>query len=79
MVADRRAEKIESWMILPENGRTIACPLNYFQENASLLERWITNDNGLRINLKYVNGLDGVTVTIFENGGESMRRSLPAR
>lgn len=71
MIAGRRGDKIAAWMILPGDVGTLACPLNYFQERASLRGGWITSDDGQRIVLQRAAGLDSVTVTILENGRES--------
>ena len=69
-IADRYADKIAAWMILPGDGGTIACPLNYFQEHASLRQGFIIGDDRQRIALRHVGGLDRITVTILENGRE---------
>ena len=71
VVDDRRAAKIASYMILPKESGTIACPLNYFQEHASFREGWINDDSGHRTALNHVGGLTGVTVTVLRDGRES--------
>lgn len=49
----------------------ISCPLNYFQENASLPEKWISDDKGAKIKLENINSLRSVVVTELRNNLES--------
>ena len=70
-VADRRARRMASWMILPGANGTLACPLNYFQEHASLPEGWIADDKGKRIDLGDARQIVSMTVTVTENSRES--------
>jgi hypothetical protein len=58
-------------MILPEENGTLACPLNYFQEHASLPGGWIADDKGQRINLGRAKEIVSITVTVTENSQES--------
>jgi len=76
--AGRSCRRLTSSMILPGAAGTIACPLPYFQRRASMSQGWIATDDGRRLHLGHVAGLDSVAVTIVENGLESESR-LPVR
>ncbi len=51
-------------------GLTISCPLNYFQDSVSLLEKWIIYDSSDTINLDGIDNLNKVIVTIKINDEE---------
>jgi len=53
-------------------GSTISCPLNYFQESASLPENWILNDSGQKINISNANKFKSVILTKKVNGQEEI-------
>ena len=68
--AHRRCWRIASWMILPGDRGTIACPLNYFQHRASLRGRWLDRLNGQRLELRGVGALEAVTISVIAHGVE---------
>lgn len=51
-------------------GNTISCPLNYFQESASILDGYILNDVQQRINIKNGSNFDKVIITKKINNNE---------
>lgn len=68
----REAQTIRADVILPKsNATTIACPLNYFQENASLRDKWIRDDSGHQHTLDHIDGLSSISITVLENDLES--------
>jgi len=64
-VDDRKAQKIAAYVILPNSGTsTISCPINYFQENASLPSQWIRNDEGVIQQLSFLYNIKRFLLTI---------------
>lgn len=71
-------QRTAAWIIIPEtNSRYIHCPLNYFQESASLPGKWILNDINNRITFDSTSNLNKVIITEFKNGVEQLI-SIPA-
>jgi len=64
------AQKICANIFIPNSNNSISCPLNYFQENASLPDKWINNDSGEKLILENIDNLIKVTVTIKLSGKE---------
>jgi hypothetical protein len=69
-IGGRHASSIPAWTILPKREGTIACPLIYFQEQASLPNQWIRKDDGQKEKLDNIKELNAFTLTIFDTVGE---------
>lgn len=53
-IGNQVCQAFQSIVFIPDPshpGSTISCPLNYFQENASLAEGWILNDSNEKIQI----------------------------
>ena len=65
-------QKIAAHIIIPNSDNTITCPLNYFQENASLSRKYINTDSGDKYNLEHIDELRSVVITVINQGEEVM-------
>ena len=64
-IEGRRAQKVAAYVILPNsNNTTISCPINYFQEYASLSGQWIVNDEGNQLHLDFLGSVSHFLLTI---------------
>jgi len=52
--------------------QTLSCPINYFQENASLSGKWIVDDSLKKMELTGIENLSRVIVTKKINGKEEL-------
>ena len=61
-----------AYIFLPNSkpGKTISCPLNYFQESCSIPQKWIQNDQGVKIPLTNIEKLSRVVITKKTNAVE---------
>ncbi|MGI8788889.1 MAG: hypothetical protein ACR2HG_14195 [Pyrinomonadaceae bacterium] len=73
LVNGREAFRIYALVFIPDpynTGKTISCPMNYFQESVSLPEKWILNDSFKKIELSNADKLKKVIITKKINGNE---------
>ena len=72
-IEDRVWPRVETGIFIPRDtyGNFIWCPFNYFQENASLKDKYIEDDNNNKIALGYVDNLKEVVATKVQNGHET--------
>ncbi len=74
-IDDRKAQKIAAYVILPDYGTsTISCPINYFQENASLPDQWIKDDKGKLLQLGNLGNITRFLLTISTATTETICR-----
>lgn len=70
-VGGRQARKVAAYVILPTTeSKTISCPFDYFQKNASLQGKWIEDDYDIQRPLQFVDNLTCFFVTILKDGNE---------
>lgn len=65
-VGERKAQSTFAIIYIPNpnlSEGTISCPLTYFQENASISGGWIIDDNGRKVALTTLLGLDKIIIT----------------
>ena len=69
----KEAPRICASVFIPDilKRSTISCPLNYFQDNVSLAEKWIINDSSQKIMLNNIDKLKRVIITIKTNDNEN--------
>lgn len=70
-VDNRQYNRTAAYIYIPATPGNILCPLNYFQENVSLPEKWIRDDRGAKLKLENINSLRSVVVTELRNNLES--------
>lgn len=72
IVNGKSYRRTAAFIFLPNSkpGTTISCPLNYFQESCSIPEKWIQNDQGVRIPLTNIDKLSKVIITKKSNAVE---------
>jgi len=74
-INSRTAQKIAAYVVLPNTGgTTISCPINYFQESASLPGKWIRDDSGKKIHLNSLGSISRFLLTISSASTESICR-----
>ena len=72
-IEDRVRPRVETDVFIPKDtyGNFIWCPFNYFQEHASLKDKYIKDDHNTKIALGYIDNLKDVIVTKVEDGRET--------
>lgn len=72
-VGDQQASRTAAMVFIPKtNPYYIHCPLNYFQESASLIGKWIVDDKNNKFNLEFIDNLNEVIITEVVNGVENI-------
>lgn len=72
-VDGRVAPRITGMVYIPKTAPYyIHCPLNYFQESASLSGKWILDDKHNKLKLEFIDNLNEVIITQLVNNNESI-------
>ena len=70
-IGERIYKRTAAWIYIPKsNVGSIFCPLNYFQQSASIPGKWILNNTGQRVILDGISSLNEVTVSELRNDSE---------
>lgn len=73
------AQKIAAYVVLPNMGSTtISCPINYFQESASLPSKWIMDNIGNKLQLNSLDNLSRFMLTIMTGNAEVVCKIAPS-
>lgn len=72
-IEGRIRPRVEAGVFIPKDGdgNFIWCPFNYFQEHASLKDKYIKDDSNNKMALEYVDSLKEVIVTKAQIGHET--------
>ncbi|WP_351015078.1 hypothetical protein [Shewanella sp. AC91-MNA-CIBAN-0169] len=62
-VYGRTVNRLEVHIFIPSQGKSIICPLNYFQDSCSLAQAWILNDDNQKVPLEGISEVEKVIIT----------------
>lgn len=76
-IENRQVNRIAALVYIPKSDQgNIFCPLNYFQQSASVPEKWILDDHGQKFHLDGIESVYTMTVSELKNGSEN-RLEIP--